>query len=81
VNPPAQFPSRSGRFEIRTPNRDFRGVRHNVQFFEGVGHTDSPSDAAACGELGYAVTDLSAPPPATGTDAATAADNAEKGQG
>lgn len=64
ASPAPTLPDKAGRFEIRTPNSSFSGVRHNVQFQGGVGRTDDPTRAQACRELGYAVTEL--PPGAAG---------------
>lgn len=58
TEPRTVYPDTAGRFEIRTPNPEFKGVRHNVQFVDGVGRTDDPARAEAMRELGYEVKEL-----------------------
>ena len=41
------------RYEIRTPNRLFRGERLGIRFNEGVGYTDEGAKAHASLEYGY----------------------------
>ena len=42
-------------FHIETPNKTFAGSRHDLDFVNGVAHTDNADIAELCHQSGYIV--------------------------